>query len=823
MESLYTKYRPQTFEQVVGQKHVVGTLERAVLEQKLSHAYLFCGPRGTGKTTMARLLAKAILCHEAPGHLPDGTCEDCQLIAAGQHPDVFEIDAASNTGVDNVREEIISRASYAPVRGKGKVYIIDEVHMLTSAAFNALLKTLEEPPSHVTFIMCTTDPQKILATILSRVQRFDFRSIAADEMAEHLVNVCKNEGFTYEDAAIDLIVRHARGGMRDALSSLEQLSVYGGGVISEQTVRDVLGQSSGSLINNAAMALAQRDISSLFTTVNTLFEGGKDLLQFTRELAVHVRDLYIAAAVGVDSPALANSTASTEQLTKEAQAFGSVDRLSRVLTVLGDAANQMRTAVNQRLVLEVAFTKLARPNTELSLEALADRLAVLEQQLASGVVAVSAGEKPAAPAPAPVPQPAPVAVPAPVPVAAPTPVPAPAPAPIPQPAPAPVATSAPAPAPASVAVPASAPAPTPQPAPAPAAAPAPQPAPAPQSAPVPAPKEVDQADALLVRQWKEVGKVCASKNAAHAALLVSSTLESDDGSELVVTLPKGSSFAMRMLSAPAVSEFVKECVAQVMGPRRIKYVESSLAATAISREKRAAQVPTPAPAPEPAIPVAPAAPVAPAPEPVAQPAPAAVPAQVPAPAPAPAAPVAPAPEASYPMPWDEPASDSAPTEALDYDQVPYSDDDVAAVLDDSAEDVASAPVAPTPASAAPVAPAAVPAPAAPVAPAPQPAPTTAPAAPVAPASQPAPTPAPAPVPAAPASEPEPAQAPKPAPAPASPEDIAARSALPPELNNVADMLEKVFGPAVSLSVEKKSDAGAPSDAGASAPVDPANN
>ena len=234
---------------------------------------------------------------------------------------------------------------------------------------------------------------------------------------------------------------------------------------------------------------------------------------------------------------------------------------------------------------------------------------------------------------------------------------------------------------------------------------------------------------------------------------------------------------MRMLSAPAVSEFVKECVAQVMGPRRIKYVESSLAATAISREKRAAQVPTPAPVP--AIPVAPAAPVAPAPEPVAQPASASVPAQVPAPAPAPAAPVAPASEASYPMPWDEPASGSAPTETLDRDQVPYSDDDVAAVLDNSVEDAASASVAPAAAS-APVAPVA---------------------------------PAPAPAPAAP--EPEPVPAPKPAPVPASPEDIAARSALPPELNSVADMLEKVFGPAVSLSVEKKLDA--------ETPVDPANN
>ena len=750
MESLYTKYRPQTFEQVVGQKHVVGTLERAVLEQKLSHAYLFCGPRGTGKTTMARLLAKAILCHEAPGHLPDGTCEDCQLIAAGQHPDVFEIDAASNTGVDNVREEIISRASYAPVRGKGKVYIIDEVHMLTSAAFNALLKTLEEPPSHVTFIMCTTDPQKILATILSRVQRFDFRSIAADEMAEHLISVCKNEGFTYEDAAIDLIVRYARGGMRDALSSLEQLSVYGGGVISEQTVRDVLGQSSGSLINNAALALAQRDISSLFTTVNTLFEGGKDLLQFTRELAAHVRDLYVATAVGVDSPALANSTASTEQLTKEAQAFGSVDRLSRVLTVLGDAANQMRTAVNQRLVLEVAFTKLARPNTELSLEALADRVAVLEQQLANGVVSAPVVQNSAAPVRATTPAPAapqPTSTPAAAPVVAPTSTPVPAPVAAPAPAP----TQQPAPELPSQLEPKSATATVPVSAPAPVAA-------ASVSQPVPVPKEVDQSDALLARQWKEVSKVCTSKNAAHAALLVSSTLESDDGSELVITLPKGSSFAMRMLSTPAVSDFVKECVAQVIGPRRIKYVESSLAATAISREKRAAQA---APAPSPVAPVTPVAPSVF--ESVAQPASAAAPAQVPTPdqtsAPVVSTPAAPASETSYSMPWDEPVSGGAPVEASNYNQVPHSNDDVTAVLDDSVKDTVLTP---------------------------QPAAASVP-------------------------ETEQASTPKPDPTPASPEDVAARSALPPELNSVADMLEKVFGPAVSLSVEKNPDTEIPAD------------
>ena len=222
MESLYRKYRPLTFDSVVGQQHIVSTLEHAITEGRLSHAYLFCGPRGTGKTTMARILAKALLCRNAEaaraegasGCMPDGTCEECELIAEGNHPDVYELDAASRTGVDNVREEIINSVNFAPVRGKYKIYIIDEVHMLTTAAFNALLKTLEEPPAHVIFVLCTTDPQKILETILSRCQRFDFHRIGNEDIEHRLAYVCEQEGFDYDDEALAIVARHAKGGMR---------------------------------------------------------------------------------------------------------------------------------------------------------------------------------------------------------------------------------------------------------------------------------------------------------------------------------------------------------------------------------------------------------------------------------------------------------------------------------------------------------------------------------------------------------------------------------------------------------------------------------
>ncbi|MEE1158390.1 MAG: DNA polymerase III subunit gamma/tau, partial [Atopobiaceae bacterium] len=381
MESLYRKYRPQTFDDVVGQQHVVATLQRAVLEGRTSHAYLFCGPRGTGKTTMARLLAKALMCEQGAGHLPDGTCDQCKLIAAGEHPDVYELDAASRTGVDSVREEIINSVSYAPTQGSYKVYIIDEVHMLTTAAFNALLKTLEEPPSHVVFVLCTTDPQKIPATILSRVQRFDFRPIGNDDIHEHLVRVCTQEGFTYEDAALELVTTNARGGMRDALSTLEQLSVFGGGVIGLEAAQDLLGAVSGMALEHVVDAIAARDVAGLFVQVGELVDAGRDLLQFTRELAARMRDIYVVAVVGQRASALSLST-DVQRLQMEARAFGTPDRLSRILALLGDVSREMSTAPNQRLVLEIAFTRMARPESDLTIESLAERVGELEMKLA---------------------------------------------------------------------------------------------------------------------------------------------------------------------------------------------------------------------------------------------------------------------------------------------------------------------------------------------------------------------------------------------------------------------------------------------------------
>lgn len=394
MESLYRKYRPLTFESVVGQRHIVSTLEHAITEGRLSHAYLFCGPRGTGKTTMARILAKALLCERAAaaraegasGCMPDGSCEECQRIAEGMHPDVYELDAASRTGVDNVREEIINSVSFAPVRGAYKIYIIDEVHMLTTQAFNALLKTLEEPPEHVLFVLCTTDPQKIPETILSRCQRFDFHRIGNEDIVGRLAYICEQEGFDYDAEALEIVAKHARGGMRDALSTLEQLSVFGNGSVHASDARALLGEVSGTVLSEFSRAIAARDVATLFGLVRTQVDAGEDLMELTRDLVAHTRDIYMVSVAGA-RPELFDGAEDVEALAEEAGLFGTADRLARALTVLDDAALEMRTAADTRLVLEIALTRLARPESDLTLEALAERIDRLESRIASGVPA----------------------------------------------------------------------------------------------------------------------------------------------------------------------------------------------------------------------------------------------------------------------------------------------------------------------------------------------------------------------------------------------------------------------------------------------------
>ena len=772
MESLYRKYRPLTFESVVGQQHIVSTLEHAITEGRLSHAYLFCGPRGTGKTTMARILAKALLCRNAEaaraegasGCMPDGTCEECELIAEGNHPDVYELDAASRTGVDNVREEIINSVNFAPVRGKYKIYIIDEVHMLTTAAFNALLKTLEEPPAHVIFVLCTTDPQKILETILSRCQRFDFHRIGNEDIEHRLAYVCEQEGFDYDDEALAIVARHAKGGMRDALSTLEQLSVFGNGAVHADDARSLLGEVSDQILGEFARAIASRDVAELYGLIRAQVEEGNDLLELTRDLVAHVRDVYVACVAGARAELFEGGAEQAEALAAEAAAFGEhpADRLARVLTVLDDAALEMRGASDVRLVLEIACTRLARPEADLTIEALAERVARLEARVANAAVPVSVAAAQAAPAAvaaasATAQQPtlisgARAAAPA---ATAPAATSAhqggmpwdrgAATAPVAQPAPAP--TSKPA-------APAPAPTPAPQPVAAPASTPAASPAPTPASKPNNAAQVAAAAAAEtpavedageLQRKWAEVVERVKARQASYAGLLLNARATADDGSKLTVSFPAGSTFAIKMLGRADTQSVVLPTVCAVFGRRTVDYVldgggtpapqheEHSPSARAavsvdpqpvssaapVSSSASAQQQATPVAAPTPSAPkpVAPkpAAP-APAPKPVA-PAPKSSdlgkapwlrsdnPAGAPATGKLPTEPAPRAPERSA-APKAQPAAQSAPWES---EQVPYDDAMVGGFAADAAGDdlppfdvpgAAPAPK-PAPASAAP--------------------------------------------------------------------------------------------------------------------------
>lgn len=699
MESLYRKYRPLTFDSVVGQQHIVSTLEHAITEGRLSHAYLFCGPRGTGKTTMARILAKALLCRNAEaaraegasGCMPDGTCEECELIAEGNHPDVYELDAASRTGVDNVREEIINSVNFAPVRGKYKIYIIDEVHMLTTAAFNALLKTLEEPPAHVIFVLCTTDPQKILETILSRCQRFDFHRIGNEDIEHRLAYVCEQEGFDYDDEALAIVARHAKGGMRDALSTLEQLSVFGNGSVHADDARSLLGEVSDQILGEFSRAIADRDVAELYGLIRAQVEEGNDLLELTRDLVAHVRDVYAACVAGARAELFEGGSEQAEALAAEAAAFGEhpADRLARVLTVLDDAALEMRGASDVRLVLEIACTRLARPEADLTIEALAERVARLEAMVANAAVpasvAAAQAAAPAASVPAAAQQPTLISG-------------------------ARAATSVASAAPAATsahqggmpwdrgaAVPAAQPAPksaAPAPAPKP-VTPAPQPvaAPAPAASTVPVSKPNNAAQVAaagtaetpavedageLQRKWAEVVERVKARQASYAGLLLNARATADDGSKLTVSFPAGSTFAIKMLGRADTQSVVLPTVCAVFGRRTVDYVldgggtpapqheeHSPSARAAVSADPQpvssAAPVSSSASAPQPiTAPVAVPTPSAPKP---AAPKPAA-----PAPAPKPVAPaskssgLAKAPWLRSDNPAGAPATGKLPTE-----------------------------------------------------------------------------------------------------------------------------------------------------------------
>ena len=648
-EALYRKYRPQVFEDVVGQEHIERTLKNAIDQGKVSHAYLFCGPRGTGKTTTARLLAKALLCEHGPTSSPDGTCQSCVDIAEGQHPDVYELDAASRTGVENVREEIIGRVNFAPSRGSKKVYIIDEVHMLSTAAFNALLKTLEEPPSHVVFVLCTTDPQKVPATIHSRCQRFDFHRLGTGEMVDRLRVICMAEEAEFEEDALELVAHRADGGMRNALTTLEQLITFGGGKVTVEGARDLLGSLASTDMARIMDAVGRRDVAACFAWVAEYMDSGADLAQFARDMAEHVRNLYVVAMAG--SKAVLGVTGSElTQLESELKLFGP-DRASRMLGVLGDLIVQLKTAGNPRLCFEIALTRMVRPDSDLTLEALAERIEALEQGKSAVAVMVPA----AASAPQPVqhavprqaPAPAPQAVPVPAAAAQPAPAPvgrpAAAPAPMPQPAPAAPQPAPQAPAPAAMQAPSAgfpsqaAPAPAPQVPSVPAPAPAPVAAPEPQAAvPAPAPAAAQPASgdlaavignpAALQRVWRSVVAAVKKEKMSYGVLFVNVKARPNaQGNGVLIEFPADNPFAFSLASKPEVSDLIGRAFAQVAGmPVPFQCVQSSGAQAA------PAPVAAPAPMPQPA----PAAP---------QPAP-----QAPAPAAMPASP------AGIP-PWEDPA------------------------------------------------------------------------------------------------------------------------------------------------------------------------
>ncbi|MDX1619617.1 MAG: DNA polymerase III subunit gamma/tau [Nitriliruptorales bacterium] len=373
--SLYRKYRPQSFADVVGQTHVTQTLVNAIDEDRLHHAYLFTGPRGTGKTSTARILAKAVNCEEGPTSTPCNRCELCVEITTGSSVDVIELDMASHGGVDDARE-LRDRALFAPARGRKKVYILDEVHMASTAAFNALLKLIEEPPGHVIFAMATTDPQKVLPTIMSRVQRLDLRRVAASEVGAHVCKVVADEGYTIEDSAVEAVVRAGDGSVRDTLSVLEQVLSFSGTEVTAEKVFAVLGHTPVERAFETVQLVADRDLGGLLALVQRLVDDGHDLRRFAFDLLQHLRDLLVLQ-VAPDHPDLVDATEDRRARLADQANLLPRESLLRAFDLLADTVTEMRQGP-PRLPLELVLAKLAVPELGGDAAGLADRVARLE-------------------------------------------------------------------------------------------------------------------------------------------------------------------------------------------------------------------------------------------------------------------------------------------------------------------------------------------------------------------------------------------------------------------------------------------------------------
>jgi DNA polymerase-3 subunit gamma/tau len=423
--ALYRKYRPATFAELVGQEPVARTLASAIKQGRLGHAYLFCGPRGTGKTSVARILAKSVNCATGPTDFPCGNCANCREITNGNNLDVIEIDAASNNGVDNIRD-LQDRVALAPVSGRYKVYIIDEVHMLSQGAFNALLKTLEEPPPNVLFILATTDPHKVLPTIISRCQRFDFGRIALGPLVGRLRHVADAEGLSIEDAGLEAIARRANGGLRDALSLLDQIAAMADGqAVTSVEVAASLGLLSGESVCALGGAVLDGDVATALETASGILAAGYDHGTVLRELMAHFRNLMLLQLAPERAEALDVPTAQLDELRAQAGRATAAE-LPWILDTLNETEGTVRRSPQQAIWLELGLIKVATRPAIPSLAELVERVARLESALSGG-----------APLPAPAPRAAAPARPAPVP---PAPTPAPAPAPrTTEPVPAPVA------------------------------------------------------------------------------------------------------------------------------------------------------------------------------------------------------------------------------------------------------------------------------------------------------------------------------------------------------------------------------------------------